>query len=166
LLKALVERSNSPWLRDAAHHVLHDIAVGELEDLLEPIVESLEGAEAALEAPLMAKAILDRLGIRNINQPHILEPSAGSGRFLGYQPVEVASRSQRTAVELDQLTGKILRQLYPQSEVYITGFESAPLPKDSFDVAISNVPFGNYPVFDRSFKKALSLTRLESCVIL
>jgi len=61
LLKALIERSDSPWLRDAAHHVLHDLAVGELEDLLEPIMDSLEGAEAAIETPLMAKAILDRL---------------------------------------------------------------------------------------------------------
>jgi HEAT repeat protein len=61
LLQALIERSDSPWLRDAAHHVLHDLAVGELEDLLEPITDSLEDAEAAIETPLIAKAILDRL---------------------------------------------------------------------------------------------------------
>jgi len=61
LLKALVERSDSPWLRDAAHHVFHDIAVGELEDLLEPIMNSLEDAESVIETPLIAKAILDRL---------------------------------------------------------------------------------------------------------
>lgn len=61
LLKALIERSDSPWLRDAAHHVFHDIAVGELEELLEPIMDSLEGAEAVIETPLIAKAILDKL---------------------------------------------------------------------------------------------------------
>jgi HEAT repeat protein len=61
LLQALIERSDSPWLRDAAHHVLHDLAVGELEELLEPIMDSLEDAEAAIETPLIAKAILDRL---------------------------------------------------------------------------------------------------------
>lgn len=96
---------------------------------------------------------LERLGANNLNSPHVLEPSAGSGRFLGFQPNEMAARSKRTAVELDSLTGRILKQAYPQSDVYVTGYESAPLPKDSFDIAISNVPFGNYAVFDPSFKK-------------
>jgi len=119
---------------------------------------AIEGSRlnAFYTTPVVVKAMwsgLERLGINNINHPHILEPSAGSGRFLGYQPVELASRSQRTAVELDQLTGKMLKHLYPNAEVYVTGFEFAPLPKDSFDIAISNIPFGNYEVFDRSFKR-------------
>src|SRR5208283_4707848 len=62
-------------------------------------------------------------------------------------------KSQRVAVELDSLTGRILKQMYPQADTYVMGFEHAPIPKDSIDVAISNVPFGNYPIFDPSFKK-------------
>ena len=128
-------------------------------------LRAIEGSRlnAFYTTPTVIKAMwngLTRLGVANLNQPHILEPSAGSGRFFGFQPVELSSRSQRTAIELDTLTGGILKQLYPQAEVYVTGFESAPLPKDSYDVAISNVPFGNYPVFDRSFKKGrLKLTK-------
>jgi N12 class adenine-specific DNA methylase/ppGpp synthetase/RelA/SpoT-type nucleotidyltranferase len=96
---------------------------------------------------------LDKAGVGNLTNPRVLEPSAGSGRFLGYQPPEMAAKSQRIAVELDDLTGRMLKQMYPQTEVYAgIGFEKAPIPKESIDVAISNVPFGNYPIFDPSFK--------------
>ena len=61
LLQALIERSDSPWLRVGAHHVLHDLAVGELEELLQPVIDSLEDVEPVIETPLTAKAILDRL---------------------------------------------------------------------------------------------------------
>jgi len=61
LLQALIERSDSPWLRDAAHHVLHDIAVGELEELLQPVIDSLEDVEPVIETPLAARAALERL---------------------------------------------------------------------------------------------------------
>jgi len=61
LLQALIERSDSTWLRERAHHVLHDLAVGDLQELLKPVVASLEDIESALETPLAAKAILDRL---------------------------------------------------------------------------------------------------------
>jgi len=94
-----------------------------------------------------------KLGVDNVAHPRILEPSAGSGRFLGLQPADMAARSDRIAVELDDMTGRILRQLYPQSEVYVMGYEKAPIPRDSIDVAISNVPFGDFPVHDPSFTK-------------
>jgi|GEM_PF-1483724 len=100
----------------------------------------------------MWKAV-DEMGAGKLNNPRVLEPSAGSGRFLGYEPPEIAAKSQRIAVELDSLTGRMLKQMYPQTETYITGFEKAPIPKDSIDVAISNVPFGNYQIFDPTFKK-------------
>jgi N12 class adenine-specific DNA methylase len=126
--------------------------------------KAIEGSRlnAFYTEPEIVKAMwsgLERLGVGKLKSPHVLEPSAGSGRFLGYQPTELAARSQRTAVELDKLTGSILKEAYPQSEVYITGFENAPLPKDSFDIALSNVPFGNYPVFDPSFKKQRSVLK-------
>ena len=96
---------------------------------------------------------LEKMGVDKLSNPHVLEPSAGSGRFLGYEPKELAAKSQRVAVELDSLTGRILKQMYPQADTYVMGFEHAPIPKDSIDVAISNVPFGNYPIFDPTFKK-------------
>ena len=96
---------------------------------------------------------LEKMGVDKLSNPHILEPSAGSGRFLGYEPKELAAKSQRVAVELDSLTGRMLKQMYPQADTYVMGFEHAPIPKDSIDVAISNVPFGNYPIFDPTFKK-------------
>jgi HEAT repeat protein len=61
LLRTLIERSDSPWLRQGAHHVLHDLAVGDLEEMLKPVVDSLQDVESAIEAPIAAKAILDRL---------------------------------------------------------------------------------------------------------
>lgn len=96
---------------------------------------------------------LEKLGVGKLKNPHVLEPSAGSGRFLGYQPNELAKKAKRTAVELDSLTGRMLKYTYPETETYVMGFEKAPIPKESIDVAISNVPFGNYPIFDPSFKK-------------
>ncbi len=96
---------------------------------------------------------LEKFGVGKLKNPRVLEPSAGSGRFLGYQPEEMAKKSERVAVELDSLTGRILKQLYPKAETYVMGFEKAPIQKESIDVAISNVPFGNYPVHDPSFTK-------------
>ena len=96
---------------------------------------------------------LNRMGVGNLSRPRILEPSAGSGRFLGFEPKDLAARSDRTAVELDSMTGQILKQLYPESTVYAgIGYQDAPIRKNSQDVAISNVPFGNIPVFDKDFR--------------
>ena len=94
---------------------------------------------------------LSDMGADKLDKPRVLEPSAGSGRFLGLQPPEMAARSERTAVELDPLTADILRHLYPETRVYSAGFQDAPLPDDHFDVAISNVPFGDINVYDPEF---------------
>lgn len=96
---------------------------------------------------------LAKLGANKLSHPRVLEPSAGTGRFFGLEPKELASRSVRTAVELDEVTGKILHQLYPDTEVHIMGYEAAPLPKESMDIAVSNVPFGNIPVFDPTMRR-------------
>ena len=94
---------------------------------------------------------LEDMGVGQIDNPRVLEPSAGSGRFLAMQPPALAAKSTRTAVELDATTAVLLKHLYPQTDVYHMGFEEAPLPNNSFDIAISNVPFGNYPVHDPEF---------------
>ena len=120
--------------------------------------KAIEGSRlnAFYTTPTVIKAMwdgLDRMGIGKLPNLRVLEPSAGSGRFLGYEPANLKAKSERTAVELDSLTGRILHQLYPETSTYVMGFERAPIGKDTMDVAISNVPFGNYPVFDKSFKK-------------
>ena len=91
---------------------------------------------------------LEALGANKAERLRILEPSAGTGRFLEYQPAAMARKSERTAVELDDLTARVLASKFPKDMVYHAGFESAPLPDDHYDIAISNVPFGNYGVHD------------------
>ena len=95
---------------------------------------------------------LERMGATNLENPRVLEPSAGSGRFLGMQPTEMAKRSERTAVELDSITGRILKHTYPDTKVMISGFEKAPIPDNSIDIAVSNVPFGKVGVHDPTYK--------------
>ena len=86
-----------------------------------------------------------RLGFRG---GRILEPAAGVGYFLGAMPPTLAGRSAVTAIEIDKLSSRILRALYAGYGVRVldVGFERAKLPPDFFDLAISNVPFGNYKV--------------------
>lgn len=79
---------------------------------------------------------------------NILEPSAGIGNFLAAMPVEMANRSEVTAIEMDKATGKILQKLFPTAETHITGFEKINLPENYYDLIISNIPFGSVPVYD------------------
>ena len=94
---------------------------------------------------------LSAMGADKLENPKVLEPSAGSGRFLGLQPPEMARKSSRVAVELDPMTAGILKHLYPETKVFNAGFQDAPLPNDHFDIAISNVPFGRIKVYDKGF---------------
>jgi hypothetical protein len=91
------------------------------------------------------------LGVGTLAAPRILEPAAGIGRFLGLQPVQTATRSVRTAIELDSLTARLLKTLYPRAVVHQSGLQDTPLRDDSYDVAISNVPFGDFPVVDQAY---------------
>ncbi|MCI0524295.1 MAG: hypothetical protein L0Y75_03445 [Acidobacteria bacterium] len=83
----------------------------------------------------------------------ILEPAAGVGHFLGAMPQSLKANSERVAVEIDSLTGRILQRLYPQTRIFIQPFEETPLPENYFDLIISNVPFGNYAVADASTRE-------------
>lgn len=80
----------------------------------------------------------------------IIEPAGGVGNFIGAMPTKIAEQSSITAVELDSLSGRLLRKLYGQFgvQVLIQGFEKTKLPDGYFDLAISNVPFGAYKVAD------------------
>ncbi|MCL2547643.1 MAG: DEAD/DEAH box helicase family protein [Symbiobacteriaceae bacterium] len=94
-------------------------------------------------------AALDRLGYQG--DGNLLEPSMGVGNFFGRLPDQVSS-SRLYGVELDSITGRIAQKLYPLADIQITGFESAELPDEGFDIAIGNVPFGNYTLFDPKYR--------------
>lgn len=82
----------------------------------------------------------------------ILESSLGTGHFFGMLPDDM-SNSQLYGVELDSITGRIARLLYPDANIQIIGFESTNFPDNSFDIGIGNVPFGQYGVFDPKYNK-------------
>ena len=105
---------------------------------------------------------LDAMGeLRERPVLRVLEPAAGSGRFLTHQPPHLSAKSEHTAVELDTLSAGVLshvlseyprRASYPDAFVWNTGFEAAPVPDNYYDIAISNVPFGNYRVHDPEYQ--------------
>ena len=76
----------------------------------------------------------------------------GIGNFFGMMP-DSMKESRLYGVELDSITGRIAKQLYPQADVQIKGFEKTDYPNDFFDVAIGNVPFGQYKVADKQYDK-------------
>ncbi|MDO5556685.1 MAG: SNF2-related protein [Clostridia bacterium] len=92
---------------------------------------------------------IERLGFKNGN---ILEPSAGIGNFLGRKP-ESMKDSKFTGIEIDTISGNILKQLYQKENIQVTGYENANVPNNFYDVAISNVPFGSTTVFDKEYLK-------------
>ncbi len=97
---------------------------------------------------------LDQLGFKG---GRMLEPSSGVGNFVGGMPVGMSSKvTSWTMVELDRITGLIAKYLYPQANVRIQGFEAANIPDNYMDVAIGNVPFGNYGVVDRNYPKRIT----------
>ena len=127
----------------------------ELKSLL-----SAEEYDSARESTLNAhytssviiKAIYDAMERMGFSKGNILEPAMGIGNFFGMLP-ENMQESRLYGVELDGITGRIARQLYPNADVKITGFEKTDYPNDFFDVAIGNVPFGQYKVADRAYDK-------------
>ena len=95
---------------------------------------------------------IEEVGAGDAERLRVLEPSAGTGRFLEYQPKNLAAKSERTAIELDDLTSRMLKAKFPNDRVYqSTAYEKAPLPDDHYDVVISNVPFGSYGVVDAEY---------------
>lgn len=90
----------------------------------------------------------------------VLEPAAGVGHFIGAMPSALREQCQWAAVELDPLSARITKLLYPSAHLYAEGFESAHFPPNWFDLVISNVPFGNYRVCDPTFREGY----LRACI--
>ena len=102
-------------------------------------------------SPVVIRAMYEALDSMGFRDGNVLEPACGVGNFFGCLP-ESMSQSRLYGVELDSITGRMARQLYPDARIEITGFEKTNR-KDFFDVAVGNVPFGNYKVADRAFDK-------------
>ena len=102
-------------------------------------------------SPVVIRAMYEALDSMGFRGGNVLEPACGVGNFFGMLP-EAMQSSKLYGVELDSITGRMARQLYPDARIEITGFEKTNR-KDFFDVAVGNVPFGNYKVADRAFDK-------------
>ena len=102
-------------------------------------------------SPTVIKAIYEAVGNMGFQTGNILEPSMGVGNFFGCLP-ESMQGSKLYGVELDSITGRIAKQLYPKADITIAGFETTDR-KDFYDLAVGNVPFGQYQVDDRAYNK-------------
>ena len=102
-------------------------------------------------SPTVIKAIYEAVGNMGFQTGNILEPSMGVGNFFGLLPEQMQG-SKLYGVELDSITGRIAKQLYPKADITIAGFETTDR-KDFYDLAVGNVPFGQYQVNDRAYNK-------------
>ena len=102
-------------------------------------------------SPTVIKAIYEAVGNMGFQTGNILEPAMGVGNFFGLLPQEMQG-SRLYGVELDSITGRIAKQLYPKADITVAGFETTDR-RDFFDLAIGNVPFGQYQVNDRAYNK-------------
>ena len=127
----------------------------ELKDLLTD-AEYAAARESTLTAfftpPVVIRGIYAALGQMGFTQGNILEPACGIGNFLGMLP-ESMSGSKLYGVELDDLSGRIARQLYQKNSIAVQGYEKTAFPDNFFDVAIGNVPFGQFHVPDKRYDR-------------
>ena len=102
--------------------------------------------------PVVIRGIYKALSQMGFTQGNILEPSCGTGNFLGLLPADMAG-SKAYGVELDSISGRIAQQLYQNASVSVNGFETVQMPDSFFDVAVGNVPFGDFKVLDKRYDK-------------
>ena len=138
------DESKSEWSKEYA----------ELKALLTP--EEYDAARgstlnAHYTSPAVIRAIYEAVGGMGFEGGRILEPSMGVGNFFGLLPENMAN-SQLYGVELDSITGRIAKQLYPKADITVAGFETTNRP-GFFDLAVGNVPFGQYHVHDPEYDR-------------
>ncbi len=138
------DESKSEWSKEYA----------ELKALLTP--EEYDAARgstlnAHYTSPAVIRAIYEAVGGMGFEGGRILEPSMGVGNFFGLLPENMAN-SQLYGVELDSITGRIAKQLYPEADITVAGFETTNRP-GFYDLAVGNVPFGQYQVHDPEYDR-------------
>ena len=102
--------------------------------------------------PVVIKAVYEALGNMGLKKGNVLEPSCGTGNFMGLVPEEMDALKMY-GVEIDSISGRIAGQLYQKNRISIQGFESAQYPDSFFDCVVGNVPFGSYKVADRKYDR-------------
>ena len=138
------DAQNEDWRREYA----------ELKALLsetEYVSARASTLNAHYTSPAVIRAIYDAVEQMGFRTGNILEPAMGVGNFFGLLPESMAG-SRLYGVELDSITGRIARQLYPEADITVAGFETTDR-RDFFDLAVGNVPFGNYQVNDKAYNK-------------
>ena len=127
----------------------------ELKSLLSE-TEYAAARESTLTAfytpPVVIRSIYAALGQMGFRQGNVLEPACGVGHFLGMLP-DSMTESKLYGVELDDISGRIARQLYPRSSISVRGYEKMDFPDNFFDAAVGNVPFGQFKVQDRRYDR-------------
>ena len=102
--------------------------------------------------PVVIRGIYKALSQMGFTQGNILEPACGTGNFIGLLPADMAG-SKTYGVELDSISGRIAGQLYQNASIAVNGFETVQMPDSFFDVAVGNVPFGDFKVVDKRYDK-------------
>ena len=138
------DSENEQWSKEFAQ--LSDaLTPKEYEDARKSVLDSFFTSPAIIDGIYEA---LDKFGF---NGGNLLEPSCGVGNFLGKMPSEMAEHTNIYGVEIDSISGRIAKQLYPDADIQVTGFESTHFQNGSFDAAVGNVPFGDLNFPDKQY---------------
>lgn len=138
------DSENEQWSKEFAQ--LSDaLTPKEYEDARKSVLDSF------FTSPAIIDGIYEALDMFGFNGGNLLEPSCGVGNFLGKMPSEMAEHTNIYGVEIDSISGRIAKQLYPDADIQITGFESTHFQNGSFDAAVGNVPFGDLNFPDKQY---------------
>lgn len=138
------DSDNEQWGKEFSQ-LFNALTPKEYEDARKSVLDSF------FTSPAIIDGIYETLGKFGFSGGNLLEPSCGVGNFLGKMPSEMAEHTQIYGVEIDSISGRIAKQLYPDADIQVIGFEHTNFQNGSFDVAVGNVPFGDLNFPDKQY---------------